>query len=106
RSEIKLTDIPRGASNTYLLGEKYLNPDNYATGGDAADNESLYTGFNNDNYRTTYFPPMRDQAGVTNYYAFGSAHRGGLNMVYCDGSVRFINFGVDAGEHLQAGSRY
>jgi prepilin-type N-terminal cleavage/methylation domain-containing protein/prepilin-type processing-associated H-X9-DG protein len=106
RSEIRLTDIPRGASNTYMLGEKYLNPDAYTTGTDPADNETLYSGFDNDNFRTTYFPPMKDQPGVTNTFAFGSAHRAGLNMVFCDGSVRFIYFSDDPNVHLQAGSRY
>ena len=38
-SQIKLADITDGASNTYLLGEKSLNADAYATGTDPSDNE-------------------------------------------------------------------
>ena len=39
-----------GASNTILIGEKYLNCDHYSTGKDPADNESLYNGFARDAY--------------------------------------------------------
>jgi prepilin-type N-terminal cleavage/methylation domain-containing protein/prepilin-type processing-associated H-X9-DG protein len=105
RSEIRLTDIRHGTSNTYLLGEKYLNPDAYATGSDPADNENQYTGFNNDNYRCTAYPPLHDRRGYQDTFSFGSAHRAGVNMAYCDGSVRFVYFSVDPEVHRQAGSR-
>jgi prepilin-type N-terminal cleavage/methylation domain-containing protein/prepilin-type processing-associated H-X9-DG protein len=106
RSELSLIDIPRGTSNTYLLGEKYLNPDNYTNGTDSADNENLYVGFDNDNSRSTYLPPQRDLRGYNDYLSFGSAHAVGLNMAYCDGSVHFIPYSVDPQVHQQAGSRY
>jgi prepilin-type N-terminal cleavage/methylation domain-containing protein/prepilin-type processing-associated H-X9-DG protein len=105
RSEIRLTDIRHGTSNTYLLGEKYLNPDHYATGSDPSDNENMYTGFNNDNYRCTAYPPLHDRRGYQDTFSFGSAHRAGVNMAYCDGSVQFVYFGVDPEVHRQAGSR-
>jgi prepilin-type N-terminal cleavage/methylation domain-containing protein len=105
RSEISFQDINHGTSNTYLLGEKYLNPDHYTTGEDAADNESLYAGFDNDNTRCTFLPPQRDRPGYTDTFSFGSAHRVGLNMAYCDGSIHFIAFAVDPAVHRQAGSR-
>jgi prepilin-type N-terminal cleavage/methylation domain-containing protein/prepilin-type processing-associated H-X9-DG protein len=105
RSEIRLIEIPHGTSNTYLIGEKYLNPDHYTNGQDPADNENLYTGFDNDNSRDTYSPPQRDRPGYTDTFSFGSAHPTGLNMAYCDGSVHFIPFGVDPQVHRQAGTR-
>jgi prepilin-type N-terminal cleavage/methylation domain-containing protein len=105
RSEIRLTDVRHGTSNTYLLGEKYLNPDAYATGDDPSDNENLYTGFNNDNYRCTAYPPLHDRPGYKDTYSFGSAHRAGVNMALCDGSIQFVYFGVDPNVHRQAGSR-
>jgi len=105
RSEIRLTDIPHGTSNTYLVGEKYLNPDHYTNGQDGADNENLYAGFDNDNQRDTYSPPHRDRPGYTDTFSFGSAHPTGLNMAYCDGSIRFLSFAVEPQVHSQAGSR-
>jgi prepilin-type N-terminal cleavage/methylation domain-containing protein/prepilin-type processing-associated H-X9-DG protein len=105
RSEVGLAHIPHGTSNTYLLGEKYLDPDAYTTGMDAADNESLYTGFDNDNSRCTSSPPQQDRRGYADTLRFGSAHRAGLNMAYCDGSVHFIAFSIDPQVHRQAGSR-
>jgi prepilin-type processing-associated H-X9-DG protein len=105
RSEISISDISRGTSNTYLLGERYLNPRDYDTGRDSADNECLYVGFDNDINRETHQPPLQDRAGHHDEKLFGSAHFGGLNMVYCDGSVRFVNYGVDPEVHRLAGRR-
>jgi prepilin-type N-terminal cleavage/methylation domain-containing protein/prepilin-type processing-associated H-X9-DG protein len=106
RSELGLNNISHGTSNTYLIGEKYLNPDHYSTGTDAGDNEDLYAGFDNDNSRCTFLPPQRDRPGYSNTLRFGSAHPVGLNMAYCDGSVHFVLYGVDPEVHQQAGSRY
>ena len=58
RSQITLGQIRDGSSNTYMIGEKYLNPDNYTSGRDGADNESMYCGYNNDNHRSTFFNPV------------------------------------------------
>jgi prepilin-type processing-associated H-X9-DG protein len=106
RSELALTDIPHGTSNTYLIGEKYLDPDHYSNAMDGADNETMYSGFDNDNSRCTFHPPVRDLAGFYNTAAFGSAHPAGLNMAYCDGSVHFIPYSIDLQVYQQAGSRY
>ena len=44
-----LADVTKnGTSNTYLLGEKYLDPDNYANGQDMGDNENALMGDNED----------------------------------------------------------
>jgi prepilin-type processing-associated H-X9-DG protein len=105
RSEVKLSDITAGVSNTYLLGEKYLDPNKYGSGTDPADNETLYSGFNNDINRCTATPPLLDTPGKGDKFSFGSAHPAALNMAYCDGSVRGVEYSVNAAIHLKAGSR-
>jgi prepilin-type N-terminal cleavage/methylation domain-containing protein/prepilin-type processing-associated H-X9-DG protein len=105
RSEIRISDIQRGTSNTYLVGEKYLNPLNYATGIDGSDNETMYAGYDNDVNRCTFLPPLQDRAGLADGLRFGSAHPGGVNMLYGDGRVEVVAYGVEALVHREAGSR-
>jgi prepilin-type N-terminal cleavage/methylation domain-containing protein len=108
RSLIRLTDIKNGTSNTYMIGEKYLNPNNYYTGADPSDNESMFVGFDNDIFRVTdsVYPPMQDRPGVQNTFAFGSAHPAGLNMLRADGSVSFVSYQVDLAVFMRAGNRF
>jgi prepilin-type N-terminal cleavage/methylation domain-containing protein/prepilin-type processing-associated H-X9-DG protein len=105
RSHVAIRDITSGTSNTYAVGEKYLNPDHYTTGSDTADNESMFAGFDNDNSRCTYYPPLQDKRGHNDTYSFGSAHVGSFNMLYCDGSVRAIAYNVDPALHKRSGNR-
>ncbi len=44
RTEIRPADIVDGASQTYLLGERYINPDNYLNGLDPTDSKTMYSG--------------------------------------------------------------
>ncbi len=94
-STIRFGDITDGTSNTLYVSEKYLNPDNYETGMDAADNEGMYTGCNNDSARVTYLQPLPDRPGVQNFELFGSAHASGLIGAMCDGSVRTFPYTID-----------
>jgi len=105
RSEIMPDHITDGTSHTIMLGEKYLNPDHYTTGEELSDNENLYTGFNNDNFRCTAFPPMRDRAGLSDPYCFGSRHATGCNFTFCDGSVQTVNYEVDPTVFSYLGNR-
>jgi prepilin-type processing-associated H-X9-DG protein len=104
-SKTRVTDITRGTSHTFLLGERYLNPDNYYTGADPSDNEGMYTGQDNDNSRDTYSPPLMDRQGLQDTERFGSAHSGGLNMLMADGSVHFITYDVNPAAWTGAGNR-
>jgi prepilin-type N-terminal cleavage/methylation domain-containing protein/prepilin-type processing-associated H-X9-DG protein len=99
RSETRLNQISGGTSNTYLIGEKYLDPNSYTTGADLGDDEWMICGFDNDNARTGYYVPHPDIAGDVDDMSFGSAHAAGANMVFCDGSVHTILYSIDLGTH-------
>jgi prepilin-type N-terminal cleavage/methylation domain-containing protein/prepilin-type processing-associated H-X9-DG protein len=112
RSRVMISEITDGASNTYMLGEKYLVPDNYYNGNDGADNESIFAGTDNDNLRVTYYngntathTPIQDTPGRWDSNRFGSAHPIGLNMSFCDGSVQAINYSIDPEAHRRLGNR-
>jgi prepilin-type N-terminal cleavage/methylation domain-containing protein/prepilin-type processing-associated H-X9-DG protein len=118
RSEVAFSWVGDGTSNTYMLGEKYLNPDSYLNGEDGGDNETTFVGFDNDCCRVTYCPdpplptnyvpthtPMQDTPGVANDVRFGSAHANGCNMCFCDGSVRTIDYAIDPFANRYLGNR-
>jgi len=112
RSEVTIAMVTDGVSNTYMLGEKYLVPDNYYNGNDAADNEPMYIGYDNDICRTTYYngttpthTPMQDTSGYQDSNRFGSAHADSCNMCLCDGSVRAISYTIDPETHRRLGNR-
>ncbi len=106
RSRVRIKQIIRGTSNVYLVGERYLSVDNYYTGMDPADNEVMYCGFDNDLYRSSATGrPQQDQKGNPNDRIYGSAHAGGFNMAYADGSVRIIEYAVNLATYKEAGSR-
>ncbi len=104
-SVVHITDIEDGASNTYLLGEKYLNPDHYNDGSEPADNNAQYQGYDWDNCRwtvqsgDTFSPPLQDAPGWSDSVDFGSPHAGSLNMAFCDGSVHAIGYTIDPTIH-------
>ncbi|MGH9116841.1 MAG: DUF1559 domain-containing protein, partial [Acidimicrobiales bacterium] len=83
-SEVGIKHITDGTSRTYLIGERYINPINYETGLDNADNETWCTGFNNDNFRSAYDSPEQDTPGLAYASRFGSVHSGGWFVSWCD----------------------
>jgi len=93
-SHVTLENITAGTSNIYLIGEKYLNPEDYFTGNDPGDNECMYVGFDNDTERCAIEQPMKDTPGNQNTLIWGSAHAVGFNMAKCDGSVHFISYSI------------
>ncbi len=97
-SMIQASDILDGTSNTYLAGEKYLNPDNYTTGVDGGDNENAFIGDNADVTRWAY-QPLRDRPGYPPNNNFGSAHASGFHMAFCDGSIQMIRYSIDLTIH-------
>ena len=65
----------------------------------------MYVGFDNDGFRVTIEPPQRDRSDYQNDRIFGSAHAVGVNMLYCDGSVRLVVYGVDVDVFMNSGRR-
>jgi len=114
RSMVTAGDIRDGMTNTYMVGEKYINPDNYHTGQDLGDNHVYCMGHNNDTVRWTYYhasspglslTPRQDRPGVNSWVSFGSPHAAGCNFVFCDGSVRTIGFSIDPLTNSYLGNR-
>lgn len=104
-SLVRLAKIRDGTTNTYLVGEKYLNVNYYATGQDSGDNENMYVGDNGDISRWTFTPPLQDTPGISSSVAFGSAHAGIWQAALCDGSVRTLSHNIDANVHRYLGNR-
>jgi prepilin-type N-terminal cleavage/methylation domain-containing protein/prepilin-type processing-associated H-X9-DG protein len=94
----KLKEITDGTSATYLIGEKYINPDFYETADDLGDNENCYVGSDRDTLRFSQ-QPGRDRKGLDLSYSFGSNHQGGFFMAFCDGHVQRIFYNVDINVH-------
>ncbi len=116
-----MADITDGTTNTYLVGEKYLNPDAYANGSDPGDNESCWTGENQDMARwggrpiirpSTPTPtrptslPFRTRRGAR--WAAGISaphHANGVQMSFCDGSVQMISYTINPETHRRLCNR-
>jgi prepilin-type N-terminal cleavage/methylation domain-containing protein/prepilin-type processing-associated H-X9-DG protein len=109
---IKIARITDGTSKTLLVGEKYLRPDLYDGLISYSDDKGWSDGWDLDMMRSTCFPPMSDGDGlgysfqplnsasdlfgpVNDVVTFGSAHPGGLNCVFTDGSVHSISYDID-----------
>lgn len=108
-SKIRFADITSGTSNVFLVGERHLAPKDYFTGADLGDNEAMYVGCDNDNSRSTATLPHQDENNPPagdGTLRFGSAHPGGINMLYCDGSVRFIDYMIDLTAWQPQGKRF
>ena len=106
-SETRIADVKDGTSNTYLIGEKYLNPDRYGSWDGGWDAQSMYIGHDAEPARWVgdAAPLLRDRPGLSNYTSFGGPHPGGCQFVFCDGSVHAISFSIDPQTHRLLGNR-
>lgn len=130
---VKLRQITDGLSNTIALGERWVSPEVYQ--GEKhwdADDWSMYTGFQDDMVRSTYYngrknthTPRQDTDDVTDLAPnasstnssinpltlaiprelFGSPHAGGCLFSMCDGSVDMVEFDIDPQVFRQMGHR-
>jgi prepilin-type N-terminal cleavage/methylation domain-containing protein len=108
---IRFAQITDGTSHTFLLGEKYVRSDLYEGAG-KSDDQGWADGWDPDAIRSTCFQPYQD-GDATGYqfqplnsnmdifgfdqdvYYFGSAHTGGFNGIFADGSIRTLGYDVD-----------
>ena len=108
-SEIRMVEVKDGASNTYMVGEKYLNTDFYTNGRGPNDNHSVFQGADWDvncwgNMDPNY-APKPDTPGYDLFGQYGSAHPGAFNVVMCDGSVQAITYDVNLRIHTFRSNR-
>ena len=105
-SQVEAAAITDGLSNTYLVGEKAVRPEDYITCISGGDDDTIYWGGNADTLRTAVPSPVfQDTEGVDPGFRFGSAHAGGFNMGLCDGSVSSISYSIDPVVHSHLGNR-
>jgi len=86
-----------GASNVYLIGEKYICKDGYGT--TDGDDRSLFVGFSNNNVRWGYDPPKNDDE-LNIATIFGSAHPVIFIISFADGRVQSTNYDIDPELHF------
>lgn len=107
-SSVMKDDIIDGTTHTFMLGEKYLNPDCYESVRVTDDNEGIHFGADNDNQRGTYNNtgrlPRQDRLGA-DYSSFGSAHSGSFGVTMCDGSVRRLSYTIELSVFRYLGNR-
>jgi len=126
-SHVTVGEIRDGMSNTFMIGEKFVQPRlydsiNLGSGGlDGSDDYTMLYGADVDQLRTTYCgdwsgtsfsrgsnarPPIQDRDGfgqVTAWY--GSAHAGAFGMAMCDASVHRVSYSIDGEVYTAKGSR-
>jgi prepilin-type N-terminal cleavage/methylation domain-containing protein/prepilin-type processing-associated H-X9-DG protein len=119
---VRMTSITDGTSNTLLLGEKWLRPDQYTIGA-WNDDHNMISALDQDHMRIGDRPPLPDTnknpttgvvvpASANNPCCdwwrdpsnrmpsprlgsyFGGAHTGGMNGLLADGSVRMISWTI------------
>jgi prepilin-type processing-associated H-X9-DG protein len=115
--------ITDGTSHTMLLGEKYV-PSNAYQGGAYGDNFTWTRGSewegvryawrysaNNEQDIVRNDTPVNNQLSALgelpcNCYIFGSAHPGGLNAGFADGSTQVIRYDIDATVFKRVANRH
>lgn len=121
RSQVAMTEVKDGTSNTFLAGEKYINCNHYTDGNDWGDWLTMYCGgdlellrwtgikgkvFNENDHSSNL--PRQDSSALgegSNVQWFGSAHANAFNMSFCDGSIRSISYSIDGEVYRRLGNR-
>jgi hypothetical protein len=99
RSMFNRGHILDGASNTYLVGEKYVDPLHAEKGSSLGDDQGPFVSDERDSMRWGYLLPSRDRSGYDETWGFGGPHSAGVLMAMCDGSIHVIRFTIDLAIH-------
>ena len=115
-SEAMITDTK---DTTYLIGEKYVSPENYMAPLNPANNTTDLTGYDpGDEFgamsgddvslirwgNNSLLLPSMDRTAASNpppvpSEIFGSAHGAGWHAAFCDGHVQLVGWAIDANTH-------
>jgi prepilin-type N-terminal cleavage/methylation domain-containing protein/prepilin-type processing-associated H-X9-DG protein len=108
-SPITFAKCTDGLSKTLLVSEKLVSPLFYE-GGTPSDDRGWSDGWDPDSIRCTCVPPYPDSGAlqlkdweynafpygqINDAFHFGSAHAGGMNAAFGDGSVHTISYDID-----------
>ena len=101
-ARVTTASITDGLSATILVGEKRMNRTLVTSQCQADDNDGYVGGLEDDTARWGAFPPEPDYTGSADSFAtihphifqFGSSHPGVVQLVFCDGSVQRVQYGV------------
>ncbi len=112
QSQVSDAMISDTKDTTYLVGEKYMSPENYVTGADLGDLNSAMSGDDVSLIRwgnATLLPSM-DRVAANNpppypTQIFGSSHGSGWHAAFCDGHVQLVGWGIAGKLHRNMASR-
>lgn len=105
RSSFKMRDITDGTSNTFAIGERTTR---CASGAWSGNRNPAGGGPQGADYTLgrVSIPPNFDNNGSHRCTeGFDSPHVGGVQFLFCDGSVTFISENIDYNLHINATDR-
>ena len=109
QSMVTMAHVTDGATRTYLAGEKSMPQNNYLTGRSYGDDQPGLSADDLDavrwGFRRPLPDPRTDVSDSDENQSYGSSHSSGFGVVFCDGSVRRIDYNVDLTTHRRLSHR-